>query len=84
MKASIDSAGRIVIPKALRERAGLRPDRPVEVSYRDGVLVLEAAAVEVTFQRKGRLTVAVPVAEIPPLTLEEVEKTRRQLETERS
>jgi AbrB family looped-hinge helix DNA binding protein len=36
MKTTIDSGGRVVIPKPLRERAGLKPGMEVEVRFNDG------------------------------------------------
>ncbi len=31
MRVSIDSAGRVVIPKSVRDRLGFSPERPVEL-----------------------------------------------------
>ncbi len=40
MQVSIDKAGRIVVPKTLRERFGLRPDTTLEmVEGPDGILL---------------------------------------------
>lgn len=58
MRTSMDRAGRIVIPKAIREAAGLRPGEPLEATYRDGRIEIEPAASEVTLIWKGRLLVA--------------------------
>jgi AbrB family looped-hinge helix DNA binding protein len=41
MRTTIDRAGRIVIPKALRDRAGLEPGTEVEVRYRYGLVELQ-------------------------------------------
>lgn len=38
MKTTIDSAGRVVIPKALRERAGLRPGAELDIRESDGII----------------------------------------------
>jgi len=58
MKTSIDPAGRMVIPKPIREAAGLRPGDSLEVTYRDGRIEIEPAAVEVKLICKGKLLVA--------------------------
>jgi AbrB family looped-hinge helix DNA binding protein len=58
MKTSIDPAGRMVIPKPIREAAGLRPGESLEVTYRDGRIEIEPAAAEVKLVRKGKLLVA--------------------------
>jgi len=51
MKAAIDEAGRVVIPKRLREELGLTPG-PVEI-VRDGAAVRIEPVVERGLQRKG-------------------------------
>jgi AbrB family looped-hinge helix DNA binding protein len=47
-----------VSPKPIREAAGLRPGESLEVTYRDGRIEIEPAAVEVKLIWKGRLLVA--------------------------
>jgi AbrB family looped-hinge helix DNA binding protein len=43
MKITIDKAGRIVVPKPVRERLGLRPDMELEAIERpDGVFIKRA------------------------------------------
>ncbi len=42
MQVSIDRAGRVVVPKALREELGLSPDVPLEIEVVDGHLELSA------------------------------------------
>ena len=60
MKSAIDSAGRVVIPKALRERAGLGSPRDIEITERDGKIEIEAVPTPMSLvKRRGRV-VAVP------------------------
>ena len=40
MKLKMDAAGRIVVPKLLRERLGLRPDMELEVVEQSGGVLL--------------------------------------------
>ena len=40
MKATIDKAGRIVIPASIRERAGLKPGTEVDIELEDGSVKL--------------------------------------------
>jgi AbrB family looped-hinge helix DNA binding protein len=42
MHVSIDSAGRVVIPKPLRDQLGFSPETPLEVEVVDGRLELSA------------------------------------------
>ncbi|MPZ14982.1 MAG: antitoxin [Chloroflexi bacterium] len=79
MKATIDSAGRLVIPSSVRRQAGLRPGMPLDVRYRDGVIEVEPAPLPVRLERHGHLLVAVPEAEIEPLTANMVEATREAI-----
>lgn len=58
MQTTIDSAGRMVIPKAVREAAGLRPGDPLDVRYRDGRIEIEPLAEQVRLVREGPFLVA--------------------------
>jgi AbrB family looped-hinge helix DNA binding protein len=42
MHVSIDKAGRVVIPKPVRDELGFSPDRPLEAEVVDGRLELSA------------------------------------------
>jgi AbrB family looped-hinge helix DNA binding protein len=42
MHVSIDSAGRVVVPKQLRDELGLTPETPLEIDVVDGHLELSA------------------------------------------
>ena len=81
MKSAIDSAGRIVIPKELRERLGWTGGRAVEIRERDGIIEIEAAPTPMKLVRRAGGLVAVPDEPLPALTDEAVrealERTRR-------
>jgi AbrB family looped-hinge helix DNA binding protein len=84
MRTTIDAAGRLVIPKKLREEAGLLPGMELEVRCRHGRIEVEAAAPGYHLERSGRFLVAVPNAPTPPLTQEIVEATREEIRRERA
>jgi AbrB family looped-hinge helix DNA binding protein len=75
MKAVIDSAGRIIVPKALRDALGLKPGQPLEIRAGDGRLEIEIAATPMRLKKRGRGVVAVPQSALPPLTAEQVRDT---------
>jgi AbrB family looped-hinge helix DNA binding protein len=81
MKTAIDSAGRIVVPKALRDALGLRPGQALEVTAEDGRLEIAVAATPMRLVKRGKGVVAVPEVPLPPLTAAAVrdllDKTRR-------
>jgi AbrB family looped-hinge helix DNA binding protein len=59
MEATIDQVGRIVLPKALRDRLGLTPGTTVDVSvYGDGLHVSPGGRTA-RLERHGRRLVAV-------------------------
>jgi AbrB family looped-hinge helix DNA binding protein len=75
MKATIDAAGRIVVPKPLREALGLKPGQPLEIRAGDGRLEIEIAATPMKLQKRGKGVVAVPETELPALTADQVRDT---------
>lgn len=75
MRTTIDPAGRLVIPKRLRDRLGLRGNEQVEITERDGRIEIEPASTEVELVREGSVLVARPDRVLPPLTDEIVRET---------
>lgn len=56
MKTTIDKAGRLVIPKALRDRLGLQPGE-VEITADGASLRVEPLSGESLVERDGRLVI---------------------------
>jgi len=81
MTTAIDSAGRIVVPKPLRDALGLAPGQTLEITAADGRLEIAIAATPMALKKRGKGLVAVPDVPVPPLTAEQVrdtlERTRR-------
>lgn len=81
MKTALDAAGRLVIPKALRQALGLKPGQELEIRAGDGRLEIEIAATPMRLKKRGKGMVAVPEAKLPELTAAEVrealERVRR-------
>lgn len=75
MKATIDSAGRLVVPKALRQALGFLPGQVLEMRAGDGRLEIEIAATPMTLQRRGKGVVAVPDESLPALSADKVRET---------
>ncbi len=79
MTVTMDSAGRLVIPRSVRNEAGLEPGVPLDIRWRDGIIEIEPTPLTVSVEPRGRLSVAVPVTAVAPLTAATVERTRREL-----
>lgn len=81
MKTTIDAAGRVVIPKALRERLGLGGGREVDIEEHDGVVEIRTASRAVVVTRKDGRPVLTVDGDVPTLTDEEtrdlLDQTRR-------
>jgi AbrB family looped-hinge helix DNA binding protein len=75
MKTTIDRAGRLVVPKKIREAAGILPGSELTIRVADGRIEIEPAPMDVRLVKRGSLTVAVPRKQVPPLTQETVGRT---------
>lgn len=82
MRSTIDAAGRVVIPKPLRDAMGLVGGDAIELVLRDGVIELEKAPVRWHLEQRGRRRVAVPDRPVPEVSVETVrevlERVRRR------
>jgi AbrB family looped-hinge helix DNA binding protein len=81
MQTTIDSAGRIVVPKALRDELGLAGGERLEIRARDGTLEVDVIAMPMHLEERGGVPSAVPAEPLPPLTAQQVrqalERVRR-------
>jgi len=86
MKTTIDHAGRLVLPKAIREVASLQPGSELEVRYVGDHIELEPVPLEVEMVKRGDFIVAVPKGrrkKRKALTVQEVEGVRQAILAER-
>lgn len=79
MMTTIDRAGRVVVPKAVRDEARLLPGTAIQIRCRDGVVEIEPAPLAVILRKRGGLTVASPKQPVRPLRARDVEDTRRRI-----
>lgn len=79
METTIDKAGRLVVPKAVREASRLRAGTRVRFRVRDGRIEIEPVPLEVSLERHGSTLVAVAREPRPALTAAEVDRTTADL-----
>jgi AbrB family looped-hinge helix DNA binding protein len=79
MRTTIDSAGRIVVPKAIREELGLYGGQEVELSTLDGKIEIEVPPTPMHLEERGGILVAVPERPLPPLTADLVRETLEKI-----
>lgn len=75
----MDTAGRIIVPKSLREALGLKPGQPLEIRAGDGRLEIEIAATPMKLHKRGKGIAAVPEVQLPALTADRVRDTLERL-----
>jgi AbrB family looped-hinge helix DNA binding protein len=82
MRVAIDSAGRVVLPKSIRDAVGLTGGQEVEIRLAGVVIELEPVQPTVRLrERPGRLPVLEVEGEVEPITDEDV---RAGLEAQRA
>lgn len=72
---TIDRVGRVVIPKDIRDEAGIEPGMMLEIRVREGRIEIEPRRRPVRIVKKGRLQVAESVEAGEPLTRATVRRT---------
>jgi AbrB family looped-hinge helix DNA binding protein len=77
MKSTIDRAGRVVIPKPIREAAGFKPGSPLKIEYRDGKVEIERKSPPVRLVRKGGVLVA-SIPGVPKMSVEQANEWIRK------
>jgi AbrB family looped-hinge helix DNA binding protein len=78
MRTTIDSAGRVVVPKALRDSLGLTAGQALDIVSRDGRLEIVPEPTPMHLVDEDDGVVAVADVEMPPLTVDLVRDTLEQ------
>jgi AbrB family looped-hinge helix DNA binding protein len=78
MRTTIDRLGRVVVPKPIRDKLGLRGGESLEVEERDGSIEIRPAPTEVRVLETQQGPVAQPLEDLPPLTDELVREALEQ------
>ena len=81
MKTTIDRAGRVVIPKPMREELGLRGGEELEITAREGRIEIEPASPPMALvERDGFLAAEIEGDDPPPtLTADDVREVLERL-----
>jgi AbrB family looped-hinge helix DNA binding protein len=79
MRTTIDAAGRIVVPKRLRDEMGMQPGQVLELEVKDGRLQVEIAPVGIRLERRRHGPVAVADEQLPTLTADMVRQTLERI-----
>jgi AbrB family looped-hinge helix DNA binding protein len=72
MRVTIDSVGRLVVPKALRTELGIAGQAELEMIARDGVIELAVADVPARIEDRAGAPVIMTDTPMAPLTVEQV------------
>ena len=79
MQTTMDQAGRIVVPKALRDALGLKPGQILDLRVGEGRLEIQAAPTPMRLERRGKGLVAVTEIDVPSLSTEKVRETLERI-----
>jgi AbrB family looped-hinge helix DNA binding protein len=75
MRTTIDRAGRIVVPKALRDELAFTPRVELELTAVGGHLEIETVPRPMRLERRDGRLVAVTDGDLPPLSQEDIRST---------
>ncbi|HEY0142371.1 MAG TPA: AbrB/MazE/SpoVT family DNA-binding domain-containing protein [Thermoanaerobaculia bacterium] len=82
-RVTIDRVGRLVIPKEIRDEAGIEPGMPLSIVCREGRIEIEPERRPIRIVKRGRLQVAESVEELSePLTADTVRRTQARVRSE--
>jgi AbrB family looped-hinge helix DNA binding protein len=79
MRTAIDGAGRVVVPKALRDALGLTAGQALEIAERDGRLEIVPAPTPMRLADEGDGVTAIADVEMPVLTAAMVRETLERI-----
>ena len=74
MRIAIDSVGRLVVPKSLRDELGIIGPTVLEIEARDGMIELAVAAIPARVEDRPEGAVITTDVPMTPLTVDEVRK----------
>jgi AbrB family looped-hinge helix DNA binding protein len=76
MRSTIDPAGRVVIPRSIRDELGWGGGEEIEIEVADGLVTISPVTTKMTLVQTDDGVVAVPETDLPPLTVDVVRKTQ--------
>lgn len=79
MTTTIDKAGRVIVPKAMRDELGLTGGTEVEIGLVDGRVEIAPVASHIRLERKRGRLVAASDRDMPALTADDVRALREKL-----
>jgi len=83
MRVTMGTAGRLVIPKKVRDEAGLQAGMELDVRACDGRIEVEPVQPRIRLEREGRFLVVVSDDPMPPITNDLVNETLEEIRRER-
>jgi len=84
MRTTIDGVGRLVVPKAVRDRLQLKAGTELEIEEHDGIIEIRPVAAKIRVVQTPEGPVAAPAKPGPVLTDDLVRETLENLRFERS
>lgn len=83
MKTTIDTAGRVVIPKPIRDQAGIAGGTALEIRFRDGRVEIEPPASDIKVKMVNGVPVLTAAKGAGKLSARETEAVLQKIRRER-